>query len=360
MSSIWGNALTISIFGESHSTGIGVVVDGLPAGIPIDFEQVLRFMARRAPAGQAHATKRRESDTPEVLSGVRDGVTCGTPIACIIRNTDTRSQDYAGLADTPRPGHADFTGAVRYGGHNDPRGGGHFSGRLTAPLVFAGALCQQFLAQHDITVGAHLAAIHGVHDTLFDPVAVDAHTIHTVTAKAIPVLDDAAGERMLAEIEHARMAADSVGGVVECAAVGLSAGLGSPMFHGVENEIASIVFGIPAVRGIEFGTGFAASEMTGSAHNDSFCVVNGAVQTKTNHHGGVLGGITSGMPLILRVAFKPTPSIGTEQHSVDLTNMTECEMTVRGRHDPCVVVRALPCVEAAVSVALTNILLKQG
>lgn len=358
MSSVWGDRLKLSIFGESHSEGIGVVIDGFPAGVKIDFEQVLRFMARRAPSGQAHATKRREPDTPEVLSGIRDGVTCGTPISCIIRNTDTRSQDYQNLVDVPRPGHADYTGSVRYEGYNDPRGGGHFSGRLTAPLVFAGALCSQYLAQKGITVGGHIAAIHGVLDTPFDPVAVDANTLRTVTAKAMPVLDDKAGERMLVEVEKARLDCDSVGGIVECAAVGLPAGLGDPMFHGVENEIASIVFGIPAVRGIEFGAGFAASEMKGSEHNDVYCVTDGKVKTKTNRHGGVLGGITSGMPLIMRVAFKPTASISQPQQSVNLSTMTECELTVRGRHDPCVVVRAVPCVEAAVMVALTNILLK--
>lgn len=360
MSSVWGDRLTISIFGESHSGGIGVVIDGFSAGVAIDFDAVARFMARRAPAGQAHATKRREADTPEVLSGIRDGVTCGTPISCIIRNTDTRSQDYQNLSDTPRPGHADYTGRVRYGGYNDPRGGGHFSGRLTAPLVFAGAVCSHYLAQQGIAVGAHIAAIHGVLDTPFDMAAVDANTLAMVTAKPMPVLDDEAGARMLAEIENARMAGDSVGGIVECAAVGLPAGLGDPMFNGVENEIASIVFGIPAVRGIEFGAGFAASGMTGSTHNDAFCIRDGKVKTETNRHGGVLGGITSGMPLIVRAAFKPTPSIAQTQQSVSLTDMTQCELAVHGRHDPCVVVRALPCVEAAVMVALTNLLLKNS
>ncbi|MFA9381888.1 MAG: chorismate synthase, partial [Acetanaerobacterium sp.] len=352
MSSTWGDSLKLSIFGESHSGGIGVVLDGFPAGIAIDFEQVARFMARRAPSGQAHATKRRESDTPEVLSGILNGVTCGTPIACVIRNSDTRSQDYANLADTPRPGHADYTGAVRYGGYNDPRGGGHFSGRLTAPLVFAGALCAQVLAQEGITVGAHISAIHGVCDAPFDEMGITAAALLAVTAKGLPVLDDAAGHRMLADIESARAAGDSVGGVVECAAVGLPAGLGDPMFGGVENEIASLVLGIPAVRGIEFGAGFAAAGMMGSAHNDAFTVQDGKVKTKTNRHGGVLGGITSGMPLLFRAAFKPTPSIAEAQQSVSLSSMTDCEMAVQGRHDPCVVVRAVPCVEAAAMVAL--------
>ncbi len=360
MSSSFGGQLKISVFGESHSAGIGVVLDGFPAGVAVDFDAVRRFMARRAPSGQAHATKRREADLPEVLSGMVNDVTCGTPIACVIRNTDTRSQDYAQHLENPRPGHADYTGIVRYGGYNDIRGGGHFSGRLTAPLVFAGALCAQYLAARGIAVGAHIASVYDRHDAAFDPALVNAAQLAAVTAKAFPVLEDERGEAMLDAIEHARMEGDSVGGVVECAAVGLPAGLGDPMFDGVENLVASLLFGIPAVRGVEFGAGFAASAMTGSQHNDAFTIKEGTVKTLTNRHGGVLGGITSGMPLIVRAAFKPTPSIAKPQQSVSLTELAEQQMQVKGRHDPCVVVRAVPCVESAVMVALTELLLRAG
>lgn len=358
MSSTWGDRLKISIFGESHSGGIGVVIDGFPAGIEIDFNEVARFMARRAPSGQSYSTKRREADTPEVLSGILNNVTCGTPICCVIRNTDTRSQDYASIALKPRPGHADYTGFVRYGGYNDPRGGGHFSGRLTAPLVFAGALCRQLLAAKGVTVGAHISEIAGISDTPFNEAAVTAQELRALWEKPLPVLNEARGEQMLAAIEQKRMECDSVGGVVECAVVGLPAGLGSPMFGSVEGILSGLLFGIPAVKGVEFGAGFAAARMAGSEHNDAFIIKGGAVKTKTNHHGGILGGITSGMPLVFRAAFKPTPSIAQQQQTVDLAAMAEAQIEVQGRHDPCVVPRAVPCVEAAAAVALADIFLQ--
>ncbi|SDN84243.1 chorismate synthase [Acetanaerobacterium elongatum] len=359
MSSIWGDRLKISVFGESHSEGIGVVIDGFPAGVEINFKEVERFMARRAPAGQAYSTKRKEPDVPQVVSGILNGVTCGTPICCVIQNTDTRSKDYENIALKPRPGHADYTGFVRYHGYNDPRGGGHFSGRLTAPLVFAGALCKQYLAGKGITVGAHIYELGGVADTPFDDTAISSKLLRALWKKPLPVNDDAKGEQMLAVIEQKRMEGDSVGGVVECAAIGLPAGLGSPIFGSVEGELSSLLFGIPAAKGVEFGAGFAAARMTGSEHNDSFIIKDGAVKTKTNRHGGILGGITSGMPLVFRAAFKPTPSISQEQQTVDLAEMKPAAIVINGRHDPCVVPRAVPCVEAAAAVALTNLYLQK-
>lgn len=356
MASQFGTKIKVSIFGESHGAAIGVVVDGLPAGEAVDPGELARFMARRAPGQGAHTTSRREADAVRILAGLTNGVTNGAPFAAIIENTNTRSADYRDLMDTPRPGHADYTAYVKYGGHNDVRGGGHFSGRLTAPLCIAGGIALQILARRGIRIGAHIASIHGVCDAPLDPAAPDMDALAQASARTLAVLDPAAGERMIAEIEHARAAQDSVGGIIECAAAGLPAGLGAPMADGVENRIAAAVFGIPAVRGIEFGAGFAAAAMTGSEHNDAFVMEGARVRTATNRHGGVLGGITSGMPLVFRAAFKPTPSIAAEQDTVSLTEGRSVKLAVRGRHDPCIVPRAVPCVEAAAAITILDLL----
>lgn len=357
MSSTWGNRIRLSIFGESHGAGVGVVLDGLPAGIRLDFDEISVQMARRAPGNDPAATRRHEDDEPELLSGVCEGRTTGAPLAAMIRNHDTRSKDYANLAYTPRPGHSDFSAFFRYDGYNDLRGGGHFSGRLTAPIVFAGAVCRQLLAARGITVGAHLLEAGGERDTPFDPVAVDAPLLQSLNRRPFSVIDPAAQQRMRDAIERARMDCDSVGGIVECAAVGLWPGVGDPMFGGVENVLASILFGIPAVKGVEFGAGFSAARLRGSENNDDFCLSpDGAVETATNRHGGALGGITSGMPLIVRAAFKPTPSIAKPQRSVDLLGRTEQPLAIRGRHDACVAVRAIPVVEAAVCIGLLELI----
>lgn len=360
MSSNWGRNIRLSIFGESHGAGIGAVLDGLPPGIAVDMGKTAAFMARRAPGRNAMSTARLEADLPEIQSGLLNGHTTGTPLCAVIRNTDTRSGDYDNVQALARPSHADYTGFVRYEGWNDIRGGGHFSGRLTAPLVFAGAVAAQALEAQGITVGAHIAAIHGVEDTPLDPVSVTARQLRELAAKPFPVLDDARGKAMRAEIEAARMALDSVGGVVECCAVGLPAGIGSPMFDGVENAIASLLFGVPAVRGLEFGAGFSAAAMRGSEHNDPMHMENGAVRCGANRHGGVLGGITSGMPLLLRVAFKPTASISQVQQTVDYKQNRDAEIEIHGRHDPCIVQRALVCVEACVAIALLDCGLEGG
>ena len=358
MSSEFGGRLRVTIFGESHGAAIGVVVDNLPAGEPVDEAAVAAFLARRA-GGKRTSTARKEPDVPELLSGLRGGRTTGAPLCAVIRNTDARSGDYGDLADLPRPSHADYPAWVKYGGANDIRGGGHFSGRLTAPLCVAGAICGQLLARRGVTVGAHVEAIAGVRDQRFDPVSVSAETLRAVAAKDFPVLDDAAGERMTARILEAAAALDSVGGIVECAAVGLPPGVGAPLFGGVENRLAAAVFGIGAVRGVEFGDGFAAADMTGSTHNDPYRMVDGAVRAVTNHAGGVLGGLTSGMPLVFRAAFKPTASISREQRTVSLSARENRTLSIRGRHDPCIVPRAVPCVEAAAAITLLDLMLEE-
>ena len=359
MGSTWGNALKISIFGESHGAGIGVVLDGFPAGVPYDEAFVLREMERRAPGRNRQSTARREADTPQILSGVYGGKTTGTPICAVIGNTNTRSQDYAALADQPRPGHADYTGAVRYHGFNDPRGGGHFSGRLTAPLVFAGALCKLYLKKKGVTVGAHIQSIAQIQDTAFDDVAVSADELDALRMQKYPILNPRAQAAMLAAIEDARMDCDSVGGVIECAAVGLPAGLGSPMMDTVESRLSSILFAVPAVKGVEFGVGFGFAEYRGSHANDPMYLdADGRVRTETNNNGGVLGGITSGMPVVFRAVIKPTASIAKRQNTLNLATGKVEPLEIHGRHDPCIVTRAAPVIEAAAAVALTDLYLE--
>ena len=359
MSSEFGNRVKITLFGESHGPAIGVVVEGLPAGEAIDLEVLGRFLARRA-GGQALTTARKESDIPSFLSGFYAGRTTGTPLCAVIQNQNAHSRDYSALADRPRPSHADYPAHVKYGGHADMRGGGHFSGRLTAPLCVAGGICAQILARKGIRTGAHIAAIDGVWDTPFDPVALDTATLLAAQGKAFPVLDDAAGALMQTRIREAADAQDSVGGVVECAAIGLAPGLGEPLFGGVENRLSAAVFALGGVRGIEFGTGFAAAAMRGSAHNDAYVRSGNTITTQTNHHGGVLGGLTTGMPLVLRVAFKPTASIARAQHTVNLTTNAPETIAIQGRHDPCIALRAVPCVEAVTALVLLDILLENG
>ena len=357
MSSEFGNILRVSVFGQSHGKAIGVVVDGLPAGEAIDLEELQRFLDRRRPGTGPLSTARKETDVPEFLSGLEGGKTCGAPLCAVIKNADQHSKDYGELADKPRPGHADFTAWAKWGGHADMRGGGHFSGRLTAPLCVAGGIAKQILARRGIFVGAHLASVAGICDRPF-PLHPTAALFEEVAAKPFPVLDEAAGERMRAAILEAKNDLDSVGGVIECAAAGLPAGLGEPMFGGVENRLAAALFGIPAVKGVEFGEGFRAAELRGSENNDPFTVEDGEIRAETNRAGGILGGITTGMPLVLRAAVKPTPSIGRPQKTVRLSAMEAAELTVHGRHDPCVAHRAVPVVEAVTAAVLLDMLLE--
>lgn len=355
MSSTYGKNFKLSVFGQSHSAAIGVVIDGLPAGMAIDMDELRAFMARRAPGGR-FATARREADEFEILSGVANGFTCGAPFAAQIRNRDARPGDYSAYRDTPRPGHADYTAQIKYNGYQDPTGGGHFSGRLTAPLCIAGGIIRQLLAHEGIRIGAHIRSIADIEDAAFDPIAPQ---LDSVSDGPLPTLDAAAAEKMAARIDSAREAGDSVGGVIECAVVGLPAGLGDPMFDGMENRIAQAAFAVPAVKGIEFGAGFESGRLTGSVNNDAFTVENGAVVTSTNNAGGILGGITSGMPLIFRVAIKPTPSIAREQATVDLKNSRAARISVGGRHDPCILPRAVPCIEAIAAIAVYDAYLER-
>lgn len=356
MSSIYRGHLTVTIFGQSHAPAIGVTIDGLPAGHAIDLDALQAFLDRRAPGQNDWSTPRKEADSPEILSGLADGVTCGAPLAAVIRNTNTRSKDYSNLRDIPRPGHADFTAQVKYGGAQDVAGGGHFSGRLTAPLCIAGGICKQLLAEEGIAVGAHIASIGGIADAPFDP--VDPGDVTLPGQKPFPVWSDRAGARMREIIAGARAELDSVGGLIECAVTGLPAGLGDPMLDGMENRIARLVFAIPAVKGVEFGAGFTVAGLRGSENNDPFCIRDGQVRTRTNRAGGILGGITNGMPLLFRAAVKPTPSIARPQESVSLSRMEEVTLEIQGRHDPCIVPRAVPVVEAAAAIAVYDALLE--
>ena len=356
MSSEFGRTLRVGVFGQSHGAAIGVSIDGLPAGERIDLAELQAFLDRRRPGKSPLSTARKENDVPQFLSGLRDGVTCGSPLCAVIYNSNQHSSDYAELADKPRPSHADYTAWVKWGGQADMRGGGHFSGRLTAPLCIAGGIAKQILARHGVFVGAHLAAVGAEDDEAFPLYPTD-ELFRAVAAKPFPTISDAAGERMQRLILSAREAQDSAGGIVECAAIGLPAGLGDPMFDGMENRLASALFGIPAVKGVEFGAGFDVACMRGSENNDAFYYdENGLVRTKTNNAGGILGGITMGMPILFRIAVKPTPSIGREQHTVDLTTKTNADLTIHGRHDPCIVPRAIPVAEAAAALALMDLL----
>ena len=349
MSSTYGEHLKLSIFGQSHGPAIGMVLDGIPAGLPVDMDELIAFMVRRAPGQANFATPRKEADLPEFLSGVVNGYTCGAPIAATIENNNTRSKDYSELKDCPRPGHADYTAQIKYGGYQDVAGGGHFSGRLTAPLCIAGGLCKQWLEKLGIRIAAHIVAIGGVVDE--PEVYIDwANPNLDLIQKDFPVINREAGEKMMAAIAAAKADGDSVGGLIECIATGLPAGLGEPMFGGMESKIAQIVYAIPAVKGLNFGTGFAGSYMRGSENNDQFVIENGQVKTKRNFAGGILGGITNGMPLVFEVAVKPTPSISKPQKSISLSRMEETELVIQGRHDPCIVPRAVPVVEATWAV----------
>lgn len=349
--------ISLSVFGESHGTAIGAVIDNLPAGEELDLEKIYEFMSRRAPKKDGTSTLRSETDTPEIISGFYNGKTTGEAICAVIKNKDQHSSDYKSISGLARPGHADYTGYLRYKGANDPRGGGHFSGRLTAPLVFAGAVCGQILEKRGITTAAHIYSISGEKDIPFDPVNVTKEQLNTVKTRYLPVLDVSADEKMRSVIENARKDLNSVGGIIECCAVGFPAGFGSPMFGGLENRIAQLVFGIPAVKGIEFGAGFEAAKISGKENNDEFYTDESAVKTKTNNAGGILGGISNGMPIIFRAAVKPTPSIAQPQNTVNFIKKENAVIEIKGRHDPCIVPRAVPCIEAALNIALMSFLL---
>ena len=360
MGSTFGTTLRVTIFGQSHSAAIGCVVEGLPSGFPVDQEALARFMARRAPGGASWATPRKEADAVRFLSGLNpSGETCGAPLSCAIENTNTRSGDYDELRRVPRPGHADFTAQAKWHGAQDVAGGGHFSGRLTAPLCAAGGIALQMLAARGVRVAAHLDEVAGVQDTHFCARELNEAQLNAqmdiLANRPFPTICPDAEERMVAAIDAARADGDSVGGVIECVATGLPAGLGSPLFDGVESAIARIAFGVPAVKGIEFGAGFDAARLRGSQNNDPYGIdEQGVIRPFKNDAGGNLGGITTGAPVVFRMAIKPTPSIAREQDSVNLEQGTAAKLSVRGRHDPCIAPRAVPVAEAVMALALLD------
>jgi chorismate synthase len=313
-------------------------------------------MARRAPGQDKTATPRREKDLPKILSGMLDDTLTGAPLAAVIENTNTKSGDYNNLLSCPRPGHSDYAAFVKYNAANDIRGGGHFSGRLTAPIVFAGAICRQILEQKGIKIAAHISSIGNVSDKIFNPLKIDDELIERLNGEKFTLIDENVENLMRAEVEYARTSLDSIGGTIECAVTGIDAGYGDPMFDGVEGVIAKAVFGVPAIKGIEFGKGFELSKMRGSQSNDPFRYENGKVVTETNNMGGILGGITNGMPIIFKAVVKPTPSISQKQKTVNLQKKENAELEVRGRHDPCIVPRAVPVIEAVTAIAILNLI----
>lgn len=353
----FGKTIALTIFGESHGLSIGAVLDGLPAGEAIDWDAVRMEMARRAPGKNPMSTARSEKDAFEIQSGFFNGYTTGTPLCAVIRNSDQHSRDYDQLRHLMRPGHADYSGKIRYSGFNDYRGGGHFSGRLTAPLVLAGAIASQMLARRGITSGAHILRLAGVEDTPFKATGESPDILTALKKETLPVIDKTKASLMEARILEAKNSLDSVGGVIECMVTGLPAGLGDPFFDSVESQISHMMFSVPAVKGIEFGDGFAMADMRGSEANDSFYYDGKTVKTRTNHNGGINGGITNGMPVVFRLAIKPTASISQPQQTIDTDTKENCELVIKGRHDPCIVQRAVPVIEAAVAWTVLDILL---
>ena len=358
MSGMYGMNIKMAIYGESHGTSIGLVIDGVPPGLKLDLEAIEKEMARRAPGKNQLSTQRKESDSFAIQSGFFEGYTTGTPLCVVIKNSDQHSKDYSILKDKMRPGHADYAGFVRYQGFNDYRGGGHFSGRLTAPLVFIGAVAKQALAQEGMLVGAHILQIADIKEENFNPLGIDDKTVAELNAKEFAVLDDAIGEKMQAKIIEAKAELNSVGGVIEAMVTHVPAGLGAPYFDSVESRLSHALFSVPAVKGLEFGAGFGISAMTGAEANDALHFEDGKVVADTNHNGGITGGITNGMPVTFRVAIKPTPSISREQKTVSLEEQCDTTLTIVGRHDPCIVQRAVPVIEAVTAWTMWDLLIE--
>ncbi len=352
MKNTFGNNVSVTLFGESHGVAIGAVVDGLPAGIPVSEDFIRHQLSLRRPVGKI-STPRREADKFRILSGVYNGYTTGTAIAIVIENENTHSSDYSEMRSVARPGHADYTAYCKYKGYEDYRGGGHFSGRITAALVAAGAVIISALRNKGITVGTHIKSVHGVCDRNFDNIEED---ILALANKEFAVLDEIVEEQMKNEITKAAEQGDSVGGVLESAVCGLPAGVGEPWFDTLEGCLSHILFSVPAIKGVEFGAGFDIADMYGSEANDCLCYNGEKVITKTNNNGGINGGITNGMPVVFRCAVKPTPTIFKEQETVDFTTKENTVISPKGRHDPCIVHRARVVVDSACAIAVCDML----
>ncbi len=357
MGSMIGEVLKVAVFGQSHSEAIGVTIDGLPAGFEIDMEQLKRLMARRAPGHNQYGTNRKEKDEVHFLSGLVKGKTCGAPLTAIIYNTNTRSRDYDALRDVPRPGHADYAAAIKYHNFQDVAGGGHFSGRLTAPLCIAGGICEQILAKEGIEIFSHIKQLYTIYDVPFDPMRVRPEE-RAIKDKVFPVISEEAAQQMMELVEAIKNDGDSVGGVIETRVTGMPVGIGEHMFDGIENRLSKALFGIPAVKGISFGNGFDAVTLKGSENNDPYRMDGQRVVTETNRHGGILGGMSTGMPILFDLAIKPTSSIFKVQHSVSLGQKENRDLLIEGRHDPCIALRAVPVVEAVTALSLFDLLLE--
>lgn len=357
MSSVWGKNISLSVFGESHGEAIGINIDGLPPGIELDFQFIKKEMERRAPGNSSISTKRQEKDKFQILSGYFNNKTTGTPLCAIIWNKNALSKDYILMENIMRPSHGDYTGHIRYRGCNDYRGGGHFSGRITAALVFAGAIAKIILTKENIIIGSHILSIGDIQDENFNYLDIEEGLIKDLNNSDFPVLDHNIGMEMKDLILKVKEEKDSIGGVVEAVVLNLPPGIGSPFFHSIESHIASLLFSIPAVKGVEFGKGFEISKMQGSQANDEMYIQKEKVKTFSNNNGGILGGISTGMPLIFRAAFKPTPSIGKEQKTVNIKEKENTSLEITGRHDPCIVPRAVPVVESVAAIALLELIL---
>lgn len=360
MAATWGRKFKITIFGESHGQEIGVVIDGVKPGVYLDFDEINFEMMRRSPGRDRYSTARKEDDFPRILSGVFEKHTTGAPLAISIKNSDKHSKDYESIKNLPRPGHADYTAFVKFGGQNDYRGGGHFSGRITAPLVFAGAVAKQILREKDIFIISHIKSIYDIEDKKFSRGDFSIESIEKLKYMRFPFIDETKIKKVENLVDRVKNNRDSVGGVVECAILGIGAGVGSPFFESIESVISSMMFSIPSVKGIEFGDGFDITKSFGSSANDEMFIDGGKISHKTNHNGGVLGGITNGMPIIFRLAIKPTPSISREQNTVDISKKDDAVLNIKGRHDPIIVPRIIPVVEAAAAISILDCIMMEN
>lgn len=359
MSAVWGKNITVSIFGESHGKAIGINIGGLPSGINLDLEKIKKDMARRAPGQSELTTSRNEKDAFQILSGYFEDKTTGTPLAIMIENTNQRSKDYSILKDLLRPGHADYSAKMRYKDSSDYRGGGHFSGRITAPLVFAGSLAKQMLEKKGIYIGVHIKSIGKVEEKSFSVEDMNKETITSLQDMKFPLLEKEKEEAMTKEILEAKENEDSVGGIIETVVIGMPPGIGNPFFDSIESRLSSMMFSIPAIKGIEFGKGFEMTKMTGYEANDEHYIENGVIKTYTNNNGGIIGGISNGMPIEFKVAVKPTASIGKAQRTVNFATREEAEIKIEGRHDPCIVPRGVVVVEAATALVILDFLMEK-